>query len=70
MKKRKVTRKTNKVDELSREENLSHEAKVILRNVANMFIETCFNGTGHCCYYPNNVLNNVTQHFYLRYSRM
>ena len=43
MKKKAMFKKSNKVDEISREDNLSQEAKTVLRNVARTFIETCFN---------------------------
>ena len=43
LKKRKQHKKVNKVDELGMEDNLSHEAKVVLQNLARNFIEICFN---------------------------
>ncbi|EGO01257.1 hypothetical protein SERLA73DRAFT_51065 [Serpula lacrymans var. lacrymans S7.3] len=43
MTKRQKARNVNKVDELTREDNLSMEAKATLRNLAREFIESCFN---------------------------
>ena len=43
MTKRQKTKKINKIDELTIEDNLSMEARVILRNLASDFVESCFN---------------------------
>lgn len=43
MKKKKKFKKSNKVDEVSRNENLSGEAMTALRECARTFIESCFN---------------------------
>jgi replication fork protection complex subunit Tof1/Swi1 len=43
MAKQQKTKKSNKVDELAREDNLSMEARVILQNLAIEFVEACFN---------------------------
>ena len=43
MTKRQKTKKINKIDELTIEDNLSMEARVILRNLASEFVESCFN---------------------------
>jgi replication fork protection complex subunit Tof1/Swi1 len=59
MKKRKMAKKTNKVDELSREENLLYEAKVVLRGVAKTFVESCLNGMGACYMSTGNGLTKT-----------
>lgn len=41
--KRSKAQRGKKVDELAREDNLSVEAKSVLQNFANTFIESCFN---------------------------
>ena len=43
MTKRQKSKKVNKVDELTIEDNLSMEARVILQNLASEFVESCFN---------------------------
>jgi len=43
VKKRQGPRKGNTVDELSREDNLSVDARKILQNLANEFLKVCFN---------------------------
>lgn len=43
IKKRQRALKGNTVDELSREENLSVDARVILQELANEFLRACFN---------------------------
>lgn len=43
MAKQQKTKKSNMVDELAREDNLSMEARVILQNLAIEFVEACFN---------------------------
>jgi replication fork protection complex subunit Tof1/Swi1 len=43
MTKRQKTKKINKIDELTIEDNLSMEARVILQNLATEFVESCFN---------------------------
>lgn len=43
IKKRKNVRKGNTVDELSREDNLSVDARVKLQEFANEFLRACFN---------------------------
>lgn len=44
MKKKSKAKRTNKVDELGLEDNLTQDAKNALRGFARTFIETCFNG--------------------------
>jgi replication fork protection complex subunit Tof1/Swi1 len=41
--KRQVAKKGTKLDELTREDNLSVEARSILQNLAIEFVEACFN---------------------------
>ena len=41
--KRGQRKKTNKVDELAREDNLSTEAKIVLQGFAREFFQACFN---------------------------
>ncbi|KIJ64730.1 hypothetical protein HYDPIDRAFT_181592 [Hydnomerulius pinastri MD-312] len=41
--KQKRAKKTHKVDELTREDNLSVEAKIVLQGFAREFVESCFN---------------------------
>ncbi|KAG5641373.1 hypothetical protein DXG03_005379 [Asterophora parasitica] len=41
--KRQTTKKGNKLDEMTRTDNLSIEARVILQNLAIEFVEACFN---------------------------
>ncbi|KAF5373433.1 hypothetical protein D9615_009496 [Tricholomella constricta] len=41
--KRQTAKKGNKLDEMTREDNLSVEARVILQNLATEFVEACFN---------------------------
>ena len=43
MTKRQKSKKTNKIDELTVEDNFSMEARVILQNLATEFMESCFN---------------------------
>ncbi|KAJ3565991.1 hypothetical protein NP233_g7283 [Leucocoprinus birnbaumii] len=43
IKKRQRTRKGNTVDELSREDNLSVDARKVLQDLANEFLKACFN---------------------------
>ena len=43
MTKRQKNKKVNKIDELTIEDNLSMEARVILQNLASEFVESCFN---------------------------
>jgi replication fork protection complex subunit Tof1/Swi1 len=43
MTKRQKNKKINKIDELTIEDNLSMEARVILQNLAAEFVESCFN---------------------------
>ena len=43
MTKRQKSKKINKIDELTIEDNLSMEARVILQNLASEFVESCFN---------------------------
>ena len=44
LKKKKLHKKANKVDDLGIEINLDNDAKSILHNTARTFIEMCFNG--------------------------
>ncbi len=43
IKKRQSAHKSNTVDELSREDNLSLEARVVLQELAKEFLKACFN---------------------------
>jgi replication fork protection complex subunit Tof1/Swi1 len=51
IKKRERPRKGNTVDELSREDNLSVDARKILQDLAKEFLEACFN----CEFHPSFV---------------
>jgi replication fork protection complex subunit Tof1/Swi1 len=42
-------RKTNKVDQLTREDNFSVEAKMVLQGFVREFVESCFNRSFICC---------------------
>jgi hypothetical protein len=63
--KRQNKQKGKKEDEVARNDNLTPEARTVLRGLARSFLESCFNRTQHIYFFPASF---VIYHFLISFA--
>lgn len=66
--KRQKTKKLMMFDELTRQDNLSSEARIVLKNLATDFLESCFNRESRCLNFGSLIYRQLFSRRSLRIS--